>query len=240
MKFKKKAPLVLFKLDLKFNVPLSLNFDNLSKLENSIKENYPHSTELFIPKYESGMKFVFGASQTGPIQFVSNKKKNNISLFSDGIIFSFQEYPEWNTVRNHISQILSDLKEILKCEEIIEIRMEIIDEFQFNPDDFSLNQYFTLNFINPDDWKIDFQDFHIGIKHLTEQNKKLITRLRGIGKRDNLLIIRLETLFIEKVNISIRNNDDFGEKIDEIHRIIEKIFTEIFTPKLLKHTGGEI
>ena len=240
MKFKKKAPLVLFKLALKFSAPLSLNFDNLAKLEKSIKENYPHSTELFIPQYEGGMQFVFGASQTGPIQFISNKKRNKISLFSDGVIFSFQEYSEWKNVKKHILKILLDLKNILKCEEIIEIRMEIIDEFQFNPDNFSLKQYFTLNFINPDDWKIDFQDFHIGIKHITEPNKKFITRLRGIGQKNNSLIVRLENMFIEKEHIKIQNNDDFEVEIDEIHRIIEEKFTQIFKPDLLEHSGGEI
>ncbi len=240
MKFKKKAPLVLFKLDLKFNAPLSLNFDNLAKLEKSIKESYPHSTELFIPKYEGGMKFVFGASQTGPIQFISNQTRNNISLFSDGVIFVFQEYSEWKDVKKHILKILWDLKNILKCKEIIEIRMEIIDEFQFNPENFSLKQYFTLNFIIPDDWKIDFQDFHIGIKHITEPNKKFITRLRGIGQKKNSLIVRLENMFIEKVHLKILNNDDFEAEIDEIHRIIEGKFTQIFKPELVEHTEGEI
>ena len=124
--------------------------------------------------------------------------------------------------------------------EIIEIRMEIIDEFQFNPDNFSLKQYFTLNFINPDDWKIDFQDFHIGIKHITEPNKKFITRLRGIGQKNNSLIVRLENMFIEKEHIKIQNNDDFEVEIDEIHRIIEEKFTQIFKPDLLEHSGGEI
>jgi len=240
MKFKKKAPLVLFKLDLKFSAPLTFTFDNLAKLEKNIEENYPNSTELFIPNYESGMKFIFGASQTGPIQFISKEKKNNISLFLDGVVFSFQEYPEWKMVKSHIIKILLYLRDIMKCEEVIEIRMEIIDEFRFNPETFSLSKYFTLNFTNPDDWEIDYEDFHIGIKHKTDMKKKMITRLRGIGKKDHLLNIRLENLFLDKVNINIEDINNFEERIEEIHEVIEKIFTKIFTQDLLEHTGGEI
>lgn len=243
MRFK-NPPLLMFKLDIKFDQNLDLSIEKLARLEKVLNDLYPHHANLKIPEYEEGLKVVFGAGSGsfGPIEFISDDRANRVILFLNGIVFSYRKYSKWDDIREEILNVLQEINKIVSFSKIIKLRMEYIDEIKFKADDFDFDATFNLKLCLPPRWDIDYSDFHIGLKHQNEPsenpNTRWITRVRSLGIKESIITIRIENLYSGLVNLDFSNQEIFVEFLTNIHDRIKNIFEGTLGEKAVEVLGG--
>ena len=238
----KNPPLKSFRIDFKFNKPEIISLEMMAKVEVLLKHDYPNVPSIDIIEYPFDVptKANFPI-QIGPIKFLNEAKTGQIQFYSDGLIFVFTEYSSWNEIKESIIKILIELCEILKINEVEQFRMQYFDEFYFPSNDFELKNYFNLNSNYPSNWEIDYQDFHTGIKILTNEDHKYIIRLRGLpSKKEDNFFFRLESIYIRKFFFSIESRQELISELDEIHGIMDDYFINIMSEKLKQILGVEI
>lgn len=244
MHYKNYVPLLSFKLELKFSNSLNLTIQSLAKIDKAFKNLYPEHANLNIPEYQSGLKMIFGAGSggMGPIEFISNDKKNRVTIFSNGIIFTYQRYSKWGIIKQEILEILDKIKSISKIGNILSVRMEYIDQIKFNSTDFNIQQSFRLNFTLPEKWGYDLSDFIIGIKHKNDPDEnpstKWITRLRSGGVKDDLIFVRIENLYVCDLIIDYEERSNLEVHLDKIHNKIKDFFDETLGEKAKIEVGA--
>ncbi|MBD3189086.1 MAG: TIGR04255 family protein [Candidatus Heimdallarchaeota archaeon] len=227
--FTKTPPLVSFRLDLQFENPLQTTFENMAKIEAYLKDQYQNVTELTLVGLNVPVDFPL---KIGPIRFLAREKDHEINFFSNGIVFIFKKYTHWEEVKKQVLDSFQKIKEIFDIGTINQLRMEYLDDFDLPAEGFDIKNYFSLSLNKNEDWDLDYSDFHIGIKFQTENNHKIIYRLRGIKKIEEQYKIRLESLYLAEVECSVtRQLEELNEQLDLIHGKISNYFWSIMTKK---------
>lgn len=234
-----KPPLKTFRIDFKFIKPEKISFEMMAKVEALLKKDYPSIPSLDIIEYPYDVQIRAKVPiQIGPIRFLNKEKKGQVQLFSDGLIFIFTEYTHWADIKDHIIEIVLKSGKILNLDEIQQFRMEYIDEFIFPKKNFKLESYFKLNLNKPEEWDINFNDFHIGITIKDQETDKFIIRLRGLpNKEKENNLFRLESIYIKKSIFSLDKKQELINELNEIHDKIIDYFYNILSNNLKNSLG---
>ncbi len=237
----KNPPLKTFRIDFKFKKPDKISFDMMGKVEKLLKKDYPNIPSLDILEYPFDVQITTKLPiQIGPIRFLNEEKKGHVQLFSNGLIFIFTEYSHWDDIKEHIIDLVLDSCKILKLNNIEQFRMEYIDEFFFPKKEFDLRNYFSLNINKHEKWKINFNDFHMGININIQENDKFIIRLRGLpSKEKESFLFRLESLYIKNRTFLIDKKSILMDELNKTHEIIINYFFNIMSENLKRILGVE-
>ena len=237
----KNPPLKTFRIDFKFKKPEKISFEMMGKVEKLLEKDYPNIPSIDILEYPFDVQTAIKLPiQIGPIRFLNEEKKGHVQLFSNGLIFIFTEYSNWDNIKDHIIDLVLDSCKILKLNNIEQFRMEYNDEFTFLKKEFDLRNYFSLNINKPEKWNVDFNDFHIGIKINTQENDKFIIRLRGLpSKEKESFLFRLESLFIKNRTFLIDERSILMNELNKTHDIIINYFFNIMSENLKRILGVE-
>ncbi len=235
-------PLVSFRIDFKFEKSEKISFEMMANVEKLLQKSFPVIPSIKIIEYPYDTKIEIGIPiQIGPIRFQNEDKNAQIQLFSNGLIFLYNKYSHWKEVKENIIEILFKTCEILKIDSIDNIRIEYIDEFLFPIEKFKLSDKFNLNLNIPEDWKLDFRDFHMGISIITEESDKFIIRLRGLLPKDeHNYLFRLESVYLKKSKYLINQKNEIISILDTIHDLIDDHFLNIMSEQLQKELGVRI
>ncbi len=234
-----KPPLKTFRIDFKFIKPEKISFEMMAKVEALLKKDYPSIPSLDIIEYPYDIQIKAKLPiQIGPIRFLNEEKKEQVQLFSDGLIFIFTEYTHWADIKDQIIEIVLKSCKILNLDEIQQFRMEYIDEFLFPKKDFNLANHFKLYINKPENWNINFNDFHLGITIIDQENDKFIIRLRGIpNKEKENFLFRLESIYIKKRVFSIDKKQVLIDELNSTHDAIIDYFYNILSENLKTKLG---
>ena len=170
----------------------------------------------------------------GPLIFRNNEDgTNTVQIGRNSLSFVFTEYNSWILESEKIMNVINHFNQIFELPKVKNIIMTYVDHFKFDADSFSFSKYFAFP-INPNNkWSIENDDFFLGIvpyqKISEESKRKLVLRLRTIGKSDGKLLYSLESVFIRKeLSISI---DDTSLKtlLQDAHDYLIHFFIEFLT-----------
>lgn len=232
-------PLDIFRIDFKFEKPKDISFEMMAKVGELLKTSFPSVPSLKIIEYPFDSRIEIETPiQFGPIKFQNQDKSGQIQLFSNGLIFIFTKYSRWEETKKEITEILFKICEILKVNSIEQFRIEYVDIFRLPQENFKLSDYFTLNINKQEDWEVDYKDFHLGIRILSNKDDKFIIRLRGLPpKNEEKFLFRLEILYLKKDLFLLDNQEALINQLDTIHDYIEGYFKNIMSTKLKNIIG---
>jgi len=234
-----KPPLDIFRIGFKFTKLKEISFEIMAKVEELLKVSFPIVPSLKIIEYPFDSQIEIETPiQFGPIKFQNQDKSRQIQFFSNGLRFIFTKYSGWEEIKKEIIELLVKTCAILKVDSIEQIRIEYVDKFQLPKENFELSDYFTLNINKNKDWEIDHNDFHLGIKILSDESDKFIIRLRGLPpKNEEQFLFRLEILYLTSKLFLLDKEDALINQLDTIHDYIEGYFKNIMSPKLKNIIG---
>lgn len=221
-------PLDVMTVQIAFPAVKSLKLTLLSELAQSL-EDYTKPPEIVLLQSTPKVALNF---QLTPMIFVSDDEKSALHLFSDRVIFRFTKYDSWTETRDMMLRTWKILTEKLEIKEYENFTIEYIDGFrEFKRENFSIDKYFHLFPSRPDHWRINYQDFHVGI-NLHVDKGKFILKLRGLpSPKETTYKIQLESFYRSDIELTATSDIDlFKERLDEAHDIIVKHFYEILTP----------
>jgi len=231
-----KPPLISFRIDFKFKSPENITFEKMARVEEILKEkSYDKVPNIQIIEYPVQLKVPI---QIGPINFMTQEKDREFQLFANSLIFIYTDYTHWEHIKIDLIEILIKTCNILDIELIEEFRFEYIDHFDFKREEFKPSDFFNLSNNYPASWSIDYRDFHIGIKIISENEDKFIIRLRGLPPtiKENFLF-RLESIYIKEDQFNLDKKDILVKNLDLIHDYMRGYFLDIMTDKLKQKLG---
>ncbi|UYP48135.1 hypothetical protein NEF87_004420 [Candidatus Lokiarchaeum ossiferum] len=176
-----------------------------------------------------------------PLTFKSESKDNAILIYSDSILFEYNDkYTSWHEIFPKILQISQMIFNDLKIKDIIRISLDYIDIFTFDRENFRLNENFEMKLKHPNDYMIGFEDFIIGLNFKTDiEGATSILRLRGVTpKNEDEYTIRLETHF--NINENLKYPEEFEsikKNLDIAHQKLILLFKDFLTEKTKSMVG---
>ncbi len=235
MVFIENPPLIFFTLHIGYDPNVNISLNDLYQIGEKLKEDYPKKIKLSLfPSQIPGninLQFI-------PLRFSDENNKYFVELYSDGIKFIFNEYSHWGDIKPRIVKTLLVMTEILKVSKILNLKMEYVDQFYFDKKTFDLSEYFNLNICYPENWKLNFEDFHLGINLNSSLPNLSILRLKGIKSTEvEKFLFRLEFITSRDINILINNENEMINTLDNIHETSISYFNQSLTDKLKKLIG---
>lgn len=235
MVFIENPPLIYFTLQVGFKAISNITLNDLHQIGEKLKNDYPKKIKLSLfPSQMPGnlnLQFI-------PLQFSDEKNKYFVELYSDSIKFIYNEYSHWGEIRPGIIKTLKIMTEILKVSQISNLRMEYIDQFYFDKHMFDLREFFNLHICFPENWTLNFEDFHLGINLNSSSPNLSVLRLRGIKSTDTeKFLFRLEFITSRDINILINDDDRIIDTLNDIHQTSINYFTQSLTDKLKSKIG---
>jgi uncharacterized protein (TIGR04255 family) len=231
----KYPPLEKFHLRIQFENRIDYPFKQLSEFLEEIRELFPNQLRFTLP---SAQPIDMNFSIT-PMYFVSLDESHILSIFSDAIEFISTKYTTWEEEKRNYLSILENFIQSFDHKNTKSIYMEYADKFVLPREDFSLRKWFNFYPNMPDNWQIQYNDFHFGISFDLKKEQKLIMRLRGLRSENiETNIIRLETVYIDSANIDLKKKfNELEDKLDHGHDIINRKFIEVLSEKLKEKIG---
>lgn len=235
IKYIRHPPLKRVILELNFTEDFQLKISDPSLIYEKIKKYFDIEPTLgLIPP--KGRKFEVHLST---LRYSSTDDKRILELGSNFIVFTFNEdYTGWDTLRDIINSILNGIDEIIKFSSINNISLTYIDEFLLSKENFRINDYFNIIISN----KINvlFDDFHLGIVPIEEENKKVVIRLKARKGTESQYFFILESVFIAR-NIGFRvGSSEFLSLLNHAHQNIEYVFIVLLLDKKIQEQIGMI
>jgi len=234
-----KPPLILFTLRLQFPKTTSLTFEKMADVDSLLKQSYPKVPLLNLLESIKG-KILDLPLEIKPIIYKSQKDEREIWFFSDAIELRFNKYDRWENVKKQLETIFR-LFEIIKVELLNGFRIEYVDEFKIASDHFKLEDYFKIFSHVPEDWKLNYRDFYLGIHIKSEIPRKFIFRLRGLSSEEEYYKFRLESIYLENLNSFLLNDKNqklLLEKLDSAHDEIIENFLKVLSDRTKKEIIG--
>lgn len=233
-------PLQLFRLTFRFLKLDGISFTNLANIESTLinEMDYDVAPKLnLIQSYGSPIDFPF---QIQPISYRSSKGDRELILYADALEFRIAEYSRWADVKQASLDILHAIKDDLNLESIISFRLEYIDKIEFSQSGFEIEKYFNLHHTLPDNnsWKLNFEDYHIGINIKTEHSNKFIIKLRGIQpQQKDSYTFQIESVYLKDTNYNLENQDHLVQDLDIAHREVIEYFLQLLSEKTKQKLG---
>lgn len=223
-----KKTLNKFVVTLNFSNDFIVNIKEIGKIAENIDEFYPIVPRIaLMPKIGEQISF-------GPLFFYDNDAKtSSVQIGRNSIAFVFNEYDSWEKEMGKILKVLHEINQIINLPKLILINLTYIDYFKIPTINFDLSKYFTVPIKPTNDWDIKYHDFFLGIVPFEDQSdkeiKKVVLRLRGIGKENENYKFSLESVFIMR-NLSIQIEEElFKIYLNDAHDLIETFFIEFLT-----------
>jgi uncharacterized protein (TIGR04255 family) len=235
IEFIREPPLKKVIIELHFNKNFELKVSETAELFNKIKYLYPNEPTLgLVPP--RGQKFELHLSA---LRFSDNENEKSIEIGQNFIILTTIKYSRWENLRNETLDILFELCEILKFDEISNVFITYIDEFEVEKKkEFIFEDYFNIILQKAGKWDIDFSDFHLGLVPFRENNKKIVLRIRSTKDLPEIYKFSVETVFISRSNKIKFERETLTKFLDYGHDKINSYFAQLIYNTLLHNKIG--
>lgn len=228
-----KPPLEKFLLRIQIDELAYPSINDLAEICTELKTEYPEPVKLKLFSSKGPESELF----FGPIKFHSIKEDNDILLFKESIYFEFNNrYTDWKEIFPRIKKIFDIFVNKLKIKNINSIILDYIDLFDFSVEGFIIEDYFNLELKLKNDYKLDFNDFFIGmnIKNVLDK-EKIIIRIRGVKPRKkDVYTFQLETHYSYSDILITSDKNKFEILLDQAHKKLLNCFKKVISEKTWK------
>lgn len=229
-------PLIKVILELYFENNIELTLSEATKVFEKINKEYTREPKLvLLPPIKPGEKIDL---PIGGLRYSDIDNKKVLQIGRNFIVFSFTEYSRWDELLSHLMKIILNLKDILKVAKINQLYLTYVDEFNVDVEGFSFADNFNVKIEKPENWKIHYHDYYLGIVPFEEKGKKIVLRLKGRGIKDEKYNFTLETAFINKTETIPIEEDNLKSYLDSAHDLIISHFIDLIDNTDLKKKIG--